>query len=176
GHRAGIPRRAGTAQPGTAAQVPAGARTRRVGGIAGRTVPGHDRQAVNLDTDSLVRALRAARARTLALVADLHGEQWLGPQLDIVNPPLWELGHVGWFQEYWVLREACGREPLLDGADALYDSARVHHGTRWSLPLPSPGSTRGYLERVLAESLEVIAAKPFRPCRVGYFAALVPYH
>ena len=40
-----------------------------------------------------------AGRRTLALVADLADGQLLGPRLATVNPPLWELGHVAWFQE-----------------------------------------------------------------------------
>jgi iron(II)-dependent oxidoreductase len=44
--------------------------------------------------------LRDARGRTLSLISDLRGEQLVGPRLPIVNPPLWEVGHVGWFQEY----------------------------------------------------------------------------
>jgi hypothetical protein len=27
--------------------------------------------------------------------------QLTGAKLDIVNPVLWEIGHVGWFHEYW---------------------------------------------------------------------------
>ena len=33
----------------------------------------------------------------------------MGPMLPIVNPVLWEIGHVGWFHEYWTLRHAHGR-------------------------------------------------------------------
>ena len=36
-----------------------------------------------------------ARARTLSLTLDLTGSQLLGPRLTIVNPPLWEIGHLG---------------------------------------------------------------------------------
>ena len=35
-----------------------------------------------------------------ALYADLDGSQLLGPRLASLNPPLWEIGHLGWFQEY----------------------------------------------------------------------------
>ena len=52
----------------------------------------------------LQHMLLDARERTLALVHDLAGEQLLGPRLAIVNPPLWEIGHLGWFQERWCLR------------------------------------------------------------------------
>src|SRR5262245_43792143 len=89
-----------------------------------------------------------ARRRTLDLVADLRDEQLLGPHLAIINPLLWEIGHVAWFQEKWVLRHARGRPPLRPDADALYDSAAVAHDTRWDLPLPSRDETLGYMRRV----------------------------
>ena len=62
-----------------------------------------------------------ARQRTLALVADLNDEQLLGPRLSIVNPLLWEIGHIAWFQEKWVLRHASKQPPIRRDADALYD-------------------------------------------------------
>lgn len=98
---------------------------------------------------SVLAALVEARQRTLELVADLSDEQLLGPRLPIVNPLLWELGHVAWFQERWLLRHLRGRPSLLAGSDALYDSSQVHHDTRWDLPLPSREQTLDYLARVL---------------------------
>jgi len=74
-------------------------------------------------SDPLAAELRDARARTLLLVGDLSDAQWMGPRLPIVNPMLWEVGHLGWFQEFWTLRHARGRAPLIAQGDALYDSA-----------------------------------------------------
>src|SRR3990172_3518824 len=109
-----------------------------------------------IDPPHLERALLEARARSTQLTGDLEGERLLGPMLAIVNPPLWEIGHVAWFQEWWCLRDGASAAPgasILPGADALYDSAKVAHDTRWSLPLPAIGKTRDYgadvLERVL---------------------------
>ena len=93
--------------------------------------------------------LQEVRERTLALITDLDDEQLIGPRLSIVNPLRWEIGHVAWFQEYWVLRHLNHREPILDGGDTLYDSARVAHETRWDLPLPSKVDTLSYMQRVL---------------------------
>src|SRR5213083_477865 len=93
--------------------------------------------------------LREARRRTVALVADLNDEQLIGPRLEIVNPMLWEIGHVAWFQEYWVLRHLNGRAPILESGDALYDSAKVAHDTRWDLHLPSRTKTLKYMQEVL---------------------------
>jgi iron(II)-dependent oxidoreductase len=117
-------------------------------------------------------ALQEARRRTLELVADLSDEQMIGPRLDIVNPLRWEIGHVAWFQEYWVLRHLCGREPLLANGDALYDSAKVAHDTRWDLPLPTKVQTIDYMTRVIEE----IGATQPRSKDAAYFLALALFH
>src|SRR5262249_49344705 len=57
-----------------------------------------------------------------------------GPPPPPARPPLWEVGHLAWFQEKWLLRRG-GRPSLRPDADALYDSAAVPHATRWDLPL-----------------------------------------
>src|SRR5437763_13428090 len=102
--------------------------------------------------DPLETALRDARAHTLGLVSDLSEAQLLGPRLDIVNPPLWEIGHLGWFQEFWTLRTARGEPPLIEGSDAVYDSARVPHDTRWDLPLLDRAAVLRYLQTILERS------------------------
>ena len=102
----------------------------------------------------LASGLYDARARTLALVGDLRGAQLLGPLLPIVNPPLWELGHVAWFHERWEWRHLRGLPPLRDDGDGLYDSAKVAHDTRWELPLPSIDDTKRYAATILERVAE----------------------
>src|SRR5437667_2884200 len=103
--------------------------------------------------------LNEARERTLALVADLDDEQMIGPRLNIVNPLRWEIGHIAWFQEYWILREMHGRAPMLAAGDNIYDSARVAHETRWDLPLPSKAETITYMQGVLEQVLDLYSQK-----------------
>ncbi len=116
---------------------------------------------------SLAAALQASRADTLATFAVLEAAlPRLGvPQQATLNPPLWELGHIGWFQEYWIARnpqraagaaadpQATRRAGLRHDADALYDSSAVPHAARWSLPLPDAAATRADLARQLDGSL-----------------------
>jgi iron(II)-dependent oxidoreductase len=123
--------------------------------------------------DTLVAALRDARARTLELVLDLDDTQWLGPTLAIVNPIRWEIGHVAWFQEHWVLRHARGEPPILPHGDALFDSARVHHDTRWDLPLPSRAETLAYMAEVLDRACTVTGT-PLDAA--AYFHRLALFH
>ena len=100
--------------------------------------------------------VRDARQKTMEVVSDLSDEQLMGPQLRIVNPLLWEIGHVTWFQEKWALRHAGGEAPIRADGDALYDSAAIPHDSRWSLPLPSRSDTLAYMIAVRDRVLERI--------------------
>lgn len=138
-------------------------------------------------------ALLAARERTLAL-ADAYAAA-LGPadmrvrMRATLNPPLWELGHVAWFQEYWIGRNraralgvAAGSTPhregsLLPCADSLYDSSAVAHDSRWELPLPDGAGTRAFLARTQAQTLELLdALPPFPGDDALYFFRLATLH
>ena len=126
----------------------------------------------------LERELLASRARTVQLTSDLVGERLLGPQLAIVNPPLWEIGHVAWFQEWWCLRDGASSAPtdsMLSGADQLYDSAKVAHDTRWSLPLPAIEATRAYGEEVLERVIRRLRRAP-DAAALQYFVELAVFH
>ena len=116
----------------------------------------------------LARELQSTRHRTLALIRawcealpDLRV-----PQRPTLNLPLWEWGHVAWFQAWWIGRNqqrhlGLQAEPDHERrpsrrphADALYDSSHVAHASRWSLPLPDLASTMADLEHTLHETLE----------------------
>lgn len=102
----------------------------------------------------LAAQLRDTRARTRRLTEDLSTDQLMGPMLPIVNPVLWEIGHVGWFHEYWTLRHAHGEAPLLECADLLWNSSTVAHATRWDLDLPDRNGVFGYMTDVLERQLD----------------------
>jgi iron(II)-dependent oxidoreductase len=115
--------------------------------------------------------VREARGRTLGLLGSLGPDRLLGPMLPVVNPPLWELGHVAWFQERWVLRRE-GQPSLRAGADALYDSIAIAHDLRWGLPLPSLAATADDLGEVQERVLRRLAEGTADP----YFVALAVFH
>ena len=123
------------------------------------------------DAATLATQMQATRARTLGLV-----QAWLKacPDLRIgyaeaLNPPLWEWGHVAWFQDWWIARnpqraQGIAADPLvgrtasrLPQADAWYNSSEVPHTTRWHLPLPGLDETLTYLAQAQTESLALLA-------------------
>lgn len=130
-------------------------------------------------TDSMARKLsdwvRDARQHTLDLVADLTDEQLIGPQLEVVNPLLWEIGHAAWFNEKFVLRGSAGRKPIRPEYDEIYDSIAIPHEVRWDLPLASREEIIDYLGRVRDDILELIASEPLSDKRI-YLIRLAVYH
>ncbi len=102
--------------------------------------------------------MRDARARTLALVADLSTEQLMVPVLDIVNPFIWEMGHVACFYDAFLLRQLGRQEPVMEGSDDLYDSFTVDHEERWRLSLPSREGTLEYMARTMDLAIERLGA------------------
>jgi EgtB-related family protein len=151
-------------------------------------------QARHADARALHQALRDSRQRTLRLFdAYLRA---LGPTLTVpqrpeLNPPLWELGHIGWFADWWLQRNPqrqhgtqadpdAARTPTrqarrgIDG-DALYNSSQVPHASRWSLPLPSVQHTLDDLQAQLSDTLALLDHTPHTDQGL-YFHRLVLFH
>jgi ergothioneine biosynthesis protein EgtB len=130
--------------------------------------PPHFRQAGREAIKAALHASRAAMLRRFAEYRAALGETLCVPCSGELNTPLWELGHIGWFEEFWGIRNperAAGlaaspdspRPPsLLPGADALYNSSLVAHATRWSLPLPDARGTLDYLAAVRERTLALV--------------------
>ncbi len=109
-----------------------------------------------ISTTNLTAMLQDARRRTYELVDGLDAEQLIGPKMASVNPLRWEIGHVAYFYEYFILRQLYGQNSILgnDRADALYDSISVAHNSRWDLPLLSLQDTKAYMQGVLEKLCE----------------------
>lgn len=120
--------------------------------------------------------LCSARERTIALTSDLRDDQLAVPLLEIINPLLWELGHIAYFAEYWTLRNLYGWPPILPNADALYDSAKIPHDDRWSLPLPSREGTLRFMAEELHQVLTHLKARTPTTKDVAYFHRLAVHH
>ena len=117
------------------------------------------------EADELAAALRDARQRTLALYGHLDLESVRFPCIPVVNPPLWELSHIAWFQEHWCLRYAPSKgaaasASLLPDADSFFDSARIPHDTRWNLPYPPAKRLRRYMDETLEATLDRLTRAP----------------
>ena len=126
------------------------------------------------DVAMLARELRAVRTITLSLFDAYEAAGLLDvPCEEQFNLPLWELGHVGWFQQWWVgrnqqrdlgsladpdhVRLPC---PVIDQShhgDVWYNSSTVAHATRWKLPFLQADACRRYLRGTLEQTLSYLA-------------------
>jgi iron(II)-dependent oxidoreductase len=133
-----------------------------------------------LSSSEITTLVSDARARTLSLIGDLTDAELEVPFLPIVNPPLWELGHIAHFFDVFVLRNldpgsASGREPFFEGADETYDSFRVAHEDRWALPLPARSATLDYMKRIAERVIDVVERRKVDAI-VTYLCLLATLH
>ena len=140
---------------------------------------------------TLAQALQATRSRSLALMQAWHADLpdlSVPPQAEL-NPPLWEWGHIAWFQEWWTVRNRqrhLGTKSAFDGdafdasilpqADALFNSSEVAHESRWTLSLPDLAHTQSYLAEVMQRSLANLQDVPDETDETLYFWRLVLQH
>jgi gamma-glutamyl hercynylcysteine S-oxide synthase len=126
--------------------------------------------------DQLSLALIDARNHTLRTMAqfektvpDLRFANDLSvPRIAEALPPLWLLGYVAWFQEWWIGRNtqrALGQtcpavpvrlasiEPL---ADACFNPALTTRSGRWVQRYPDIGDIKAYLLETLESTLELL--------------------
>ena len=139
---------------------------------------------------ALAAALRDSHQHTLTLLAayaNALGDELTIPYSTQLNPPRWEVGHIAWFQDYWisrnpqrargVLADPDHQRPVgrLPEADTWYNSSQVAHPSRWTLPLPDLADTRAYLAAVLADTLSLLADTPESDDAL-YFYRLALFH
>jgi len=91
--------------------------------------------------------LEDSQQRTLALIEDLHDEQLCVPQRIETSPFLWEVGHLAWFAERWLLGRA-SEDSLLGKLANSFDPLFVQHADRWSVELPSRSQIISYFRTI----------------------------
>ncbi len=123
--------------------------------------------------DALSLALIDSRNLSLRWIAlyeeTLAASRFSVPQAPGLEPPLWLLGHLGWFQEYWIARNvqrqrgpACDAvlprlASVLPEADAWYDPTQASWASRWQMALPELQPTKQYLGETIDITLDLLA-------------------
>ncbi len=140
------------------------------------------------DAAQIAYGLQDLRKKTLAVFdAYVVADRLTLPYDDELNPPLWELGHLAWFQEYWIGRNqqrhlginydaSHVRLPsVLKQADNWYNSSIVSHEARWQLPLLESLACKDYLAKTLNQTLNLLS-QAGQSDEALYFYRLVMFH
>ena len=113
-----------------------------------------------MSPSDLAAALDGARQRTAALLEPLSDEQ-LTRQVSLLQSPLvWDLAHIGYFEELWLLRRLGGRSALSPELDDLYDSFAHERSERGGLPILRPADARAYVREVREAVVELLPELP----------------
>ena len=129
--------------------------------------------------EALARELEASRARSLALLEPLDEHDLTRQVSPLMSPLVWDLAHVGNYEELWLLRAVAGVPPLRPEIDSLYDAFEHPRAERPSLPILGPADARAYLSGVRSHVLDVLDRTPLegRPLvRDGFVFRMVVQH
>jgi iron(II)-dependent oxidoreductase len=100
--------------------------------------------------------LEEGRRRSLELLAPLPDTELVRQHSPIMSPLVWDLAHVGNYEELWLLRAVAGAPPIDASLDGLYDAFRHPRPNRPALPLLPPPEARGYIGDVRRRVLDVL--------------------
>ncbi len=103
----------------------------------------------------LAADLAQARQRTLAVLEPVDDEDLVAQHSPLMSPLVWDLAHIGWFEELWLCRRVGGLPPLTDHRD-LYDAFQHARSERRSLPLLEPRAAFLYVAAVRQRALDVL--------------------
>lgn len=124
---------------------------------------------------TLAQWLKESNRITCQILNNISVADQLVPQLNILNPPLWEFGHLTWFHEYWVHRQGQMNEPaLMANADYLFNSSEMAHQDRWSTPMPSLDKLLRYNQTVIEKTQKLLSSPVDH--KTAYFIQLAIFH
>jgi ergothioneine biosynthesis protein EgtB len=126
-------------------------------------------------SSTLKKWLEESNQITRQILKNLQvGDEYV-PQLDTLNPPLWEFGHLTWFHEFWVHRDGRASKPsFMADADYLFNSSEIAHQDRWSIPIPCLDDLMEYNHSVVDRTSQLLR-NPV-DTKTAYFIQLAIFH
>ncbi len=113
----------------------------------------------------LARLLEDARTTTTRLVQPLDDDDLHRQHVPFLSPVVWDLAHVGNFEELWLLRTLGGTRVASDDMDALYNAFESPRPVRGSLPLLRRDEAADYVAAVRHEVLTLLARIELDPAQ-----------
>jgi len=118
-------------------------------------------QQADVTVDLVAAELAASRERSLTLLGPLDEVDLTRQVSPLMSPLVWDLAHIGNYEELWLLRAVAGREPMRPEIDRLYDAFEHPRSERPTLPVLGPREARAYLSSVRGQVLDVLERTSF---------------
>src|SRR3954471_3468587 len=111
--------------------------------------------------ERIIAELTAARDRSFGLTVGALDDPELTTQVSpLMSPLVWDLAHIGNYEEQWLLRTAAGGEAIRPEIDDLYDAFEHPRADALKLPLRSPAEIRAYIGAVRNRVLDSLEKVP----------------
>jgi iron(II)-dependent oxidoreductase len=111
------------------------------------------------DVEQALSALSDARDRTLALVAHLSAAELERVHSPIMSPLVWDLAHIGAYEDLWLAHRHGGLELLRADLAGLYDAFETPRAIRGQIEALDAGQARTYMSAVRERSREALARR-----------------
>ncbi|MFN8110733.1 MAG: ergothioneine biosynthesis protein EgtB [Thermoleophilia bacterium] len=109
---------------------------------------------------SVLEALRHAREATVGLLGDLPEEQMTRQVSPLLSPLVWDLAHIGHFEDLWLVRRVGGLPPVLRDMSDIYDAFANPRSARGALAVLPPADAWAYVARVRQVAEAVVTDLP----------------
>ena len=128
--------------------------------VESRAIPRDSTDSSAAETGSDLRSvvaeqLEIVRRRSLDLLEPLDESALTAQHSPLMSPLVWDLAHVGNYEELWLLR-AIGGTALRPEIDGIYDAFRHPRKDRPSLDLLGPSEARAYVATVRGRVLDLL--------------------
>ena len=104
----------------------------------------------------LIEGLEEARKRTRLLLASVSDEDLAVQHDPIMSPLIWDYGHIGNYEELWLLKEAAGGGLSDQELYDVYDASLTPRNERRSLAMLDRASAERYLDAVRKAVVEAL--------------------
>jgi iron(II)-dependent oxidoreductase len=130
--------------------------------------------------ERLAGALDGARRRSLGLLDPLSDEDQLAQHSPLMSPLVWDLAHVGHYEELWLLRAVARSQPIDPAHDDIYDAFRHVRKERAKLAILGPAEARRHIAMVRDRVFDVLDRAELDPSvpllHEGFVYGMVAQH
>ena len=123
---------------------------------------------VNRTDEAAIKArfadeLERVRVRSLGLTTDvLDVDELLAQHSRLMSPLVWDLAHVGNYEELWLLRAAAGIDPMRPEIDDIYDAFEHPRAERPDPAAAAPGRSPPYIDTGAVEGARLTRRRALR--------------